>query len=223
MQRVEILHFSDILCVWAYVEQARVTELAATFGAQVDIRAHFVQVFGDARGKLVRGWADRGGGAGYAAHVQDICERFEIGPIHPACWAQTVPSSSLACHLYLRAIGVAEAAGELPSGAMDQAARAVREAFFQQGVDVSQAHALRSIAAACGLDRGPIDDALERGLAHAALDRDLELGRTHDVRMSPTLLFNEGRQRLAGNVGYRVIEANVRELLLHREGGASWC
>lgn len=30
--------------------------------------------------------------------------------------------------------------------------------------------------------------------------------------VSPTLIFNEGRQRLNGNVGYRVIEANIREL-----------
>lgn len=31
--------------------------------------------------------------------------------------------------------------------------------------------------------------------------------------VSSTLIFNEGRQRLNGNVGYRVIEANIRELL----------
>lgn len=223
MDRVEILHFSDLLCVWAYVEQARMDELVATFGEQVSIRAHFVSVFGDARGKLARGWSERGGGAGYAAHVSDICERLDVGPLHPACWAQTVPCSSLACHLFLRAIGVAEAQSELAAGSMDLAARAIRSAFFQHGLDVSQAQVLRNVVEQCGLALAPIEAALEHGTAHAALDRDLELVRQHEVRMSPTLVFNEGRQRLAGNIGYGVIEANVRELLHGRAHGASWC
>jgi len=37
------------------------------------------------------------------------------------------------------------------------------------------------------------------------------------------LLFNEGRQVLTGNVGYRVIEANVRELLRVPVDQSSWC
>jgi hypothetical protein len=37
------------------------------------------------------------------------------------------------------------------------------------------------------------------------------------------LLFNEGRQRLTGNVGYRIIEANIRELLEGAPGQLSWC
>ncbi len=223
MDRVDILHFSDILCVWAYVEQARMDELVASFGDQVRVDAHFVSVFGDAHGKLARGWAERGGGPAYAAHVRDICDRLGVGPIGPACWAQTQPSSSLAGHLWLRAIGVAEAAGELDRGSMDRAARALRSAFFQHGVDVSQGRELRRITSECGLELAAIEAAIEQGHAHAALDRDFELARTHDVRMSPTLVFNEGRQRLAGNVGYRMIEANVRELLQHGSGGASWC
>ena len=36
--------------------------------------------------------------------------------------------------------------------------------------------------------------------------------------------MNEGRQRLFGNVGYRVLEANVNELLRNDAAGvASWC
>ena len=30
-----------------------------------------------------------------------------------------------------------------------------------------------------------------------------------NITMSPTVVFNEGRQQLRGNVGYRVHEANV--------------
>jgi predicted DsbA family dithiol-disulfide isomerase len=51
----------------------------------------------------------------------------------------------------------------------------------------------------------------------------MQLAKDQDVRSSPTLLFNEGRQRLSGNVGYRIIEANVRELLDRPIVQHSWC
>jgi hypothetical protein len=38
------------------------------------------------------------------------------------------------------------------------------------------------------------------------------------------MILNQGRQKLFGNVGYRIIEANIQELL--REANpdqASWC
>jgi hypothetical protein len=44
------------------------------------------------------------------------------------------------------------------------------------------------------------------------------------IEGSPSLVLNEGRQKLYGNVGFRVIEANVQGLL-HAAGpeDASWC
>jgi hypothetical protein len=68
-----------------------------------------------------------------------------------------------------------------------------------------------------------IEEKLRNGEAMAALCRDLELKDIHRVEGSPTYLLNEGRQRLYGNVGYRIIEANVVELLDQPEGQASWC
>jgi hypothetical protein len=38
----------------------RVNEFDLTFGAQVDVSARFVSVFGNAPGKLGRGWSTRG-------------------------------------------------------------------------------------------------------------------------------------------------------------------
>jgi len=44
------------------------------------------------------------------------------------------------------------------------------------------------------------------------------------VRGSPTLLLNQGRQKLYGNVGYGVIEATIQELLREPDAGeVSWC
>jgi predicted DsbA family dithiol-disulfide isomerase len=58
---------------------------------------------------------------------------------------------------------------------------------------------------------------------HARRSEDVAMARDQSVRASPTLLFNEGRQALTGNVGYRVIEANVRELLRTPVDQSSWC
>ena len=68
-----------------------------------------------------------------------------------------------------------------------------------------------------------LENLLDSGEAHAALAADLTLAQEHAISVSPTLVFNEGRQRLTGNVGYRVIEANIRELLANPSGEHSWC
>jgi len=44
------------------------------------------------------------------------------------------------------------------------------------------------------------------------------------IEGSPSFVLNEGRQKLYGNVGFRIIEANIQELL--RAPGTdqvSWC
>ncbi len=43
------------------------------------------------------------------------------------------------------------------------------------------------------------------------------------LKGSPSLVMNNGRQVLYGNVGYRIINANVKELLKRPDSEASWC
>ena len=58
----------------------------------------------------------------------------------------------------------------------------------------------------------------------AALCRDAEAQQIHRIEGSPTYLLNNGRQKLYGNVGFRIIEANIQELLRKPSSGqASWC
>jgi len=59
--------------------------------------------------------------------------------------------------------------------------------------------------------------------AHALLYTKIAKACDQSVRASPIFVFNEGRQVLTGNVGYRVIEANVRELLHTLANQSSWC
>ena len=44
------------------------------------------------------------------------------------------------------------------------------------------------------------------------------------IEGSPSFVLNEGRQKLYGDVGFRIIEANIQELLWAPSGDqASWC
>jgi predicted DsbA family dithiol-disulfide isomerase len=75
-----------------------------------------------------------------------------------------------------------------------------------------------------GLPTADILARIERGEAHAALHLDTVARDEYRVSGSPTYIFNEGRQKLYGNVGYRIIRANIEELLRHPDSGqASWC
>ncbi len=214
---VSVEYFSDVLCVWAYVGQARLDELERAFGADVLVDCHFMTVFGDVRGRLEEGWAARGGHRAYAEHVRSVVERFDHVQLHPDAWTSVVPTSSLGAHIYLAAVKLVDAQS------FRTAAWNLRQAFFREGRDISRRSVQLEVAEASGLDVPAIETLLYSGQAHAELSRGLQLARRHAVEVSPSYVFNEGRQRLNGNVGYRVIEANVRELLRAPEPGQSWC
>lgn len=225
MDRVKIQHFSDVLCVWAYVSQIRVDELKQHFGEQVEMDYHFVHVFGHAHQKLQAQWAKRGGAQAYGNHVKDVVGQFGHVPLHADIWVRNAPRSSLPAHLFLSALKLVEPAhiGDDGKTVFERAAWAVREAFFRDLVDVSQHNELMKIAEQLNLPVSKIEANLANGAAHALLSEDITMARDQSIRASPTLLFNEGRQALTGNVGYRVIEANVRELLRTPADQSSWC
>jgi predicted DsbA family dithiol-disulfide isomerase len=214
---VQVDYFSDVLCVWAYVGQVRLDELTAAFGPAIAVDCHFMTVFGDARARLAARWADRGGLPAYAEHVRGVVAKFDHVTLHPGVWTTAAPTSSLGAHIFLAAVKL------LDPAAFGRASWALRRAFFADGVDISLRRAQLDVADQLGLSVPAIEDHLYTGRAHAELSRGLDLARGLHVEISPTYVFNEGRQRLGGNVGYRVIEANVRELLRGGEPGHSWC
>jgi len=69
-----------------------------------------------------------------------------------------------------------------------------------------------------------IEREIGSGRAMAALCSDLDAKERLKIEGSPTFVLNEGRQKLYGNLGYRVIEANIQELLRAPDRTmASWC
>jgi len=212
------------LCVWAYISQVRVAELQSNFNDEVAFDYRYFGVFGDVHTKMTAQWQEKGGLAGYAAHVQEVAARFEHVQINEKAWLETTPASSMPAHLVLCAARVQTGAERGPADASFlKLDNEVRRAFFNDAIDISSTPALLEICERQGMNVADIENALQSGAAHAVLSTDFKQAQESGVRASPTLTFNEGRQTLTGNVGYRVIEANVRELISEPADQHSWC
>jgi predicted DsbA family dithiol-disulfide isomerase len=225
---VTVTHYSDVLCVWAYVAQIRLEELRQQFGAQVQVRQKFCSVFGDVETKVTLGWQERGGVPAFRAHVAHVISGFDHVSLHEDVWAGTVPTTSSSAHASVKAVELVTATTRAERSATEPTpaelyAWQLRLAFFRDGRDVSRLDVQLAVAAALGLPVDAMRARLEGGSAWAALLRDYEEARTELVRGSPTFVLNERRQVLYGNVGYKIIEANVAELLRHPTDQASWC
>ncbi|HEX5378777.1 MAG TPA: hypothetical protein VFW47_09390, partial [Phenylobacterium sp.] len=75
-----------------------------------------------------------------------------------------------------------------------------------------------------GVDLGLVEALVHDGQAFAALATDYQDAAAIGIQGSPSFVLNEGRQKLYGNVGFRIIEANIDELLrVPASDQASWC
>ena len=221
---VPITYFSDVLCVWAFIGELRVAEVRRKFAEQVRFEHRFCSVFGDTEQKIGAGWADRGGYGGFNRHLHHSAEAFPEIRLHPELWLTVRPASSMGAHLLVKAAELAEAAGQAPEGASGRLLEALRRAFFVDGRDIAMARVQLEVAD--GLDISPqvLREFIDDGRAFAALSRDYQAAETLKIQGSPSFVLNEGRQKLYGNVGYRIIEANIQELLRSPQPDqASWC
>ena len=223
MNQIRITHYSDVLCVWAYVSQIRIDELIDNFGENIELEFLFFTVFGNTVGKIDKQWESKGGRVAYSKHVQDVVSQFGHLPVHSDIWVKDAPFSSLPCHLYLCAAQLAEANGKLECGTFAELAWQMRKSFFSEAKDISNVTIIREIIEEKGLPLSEFESYIANGKAYAMLSEHMQRALEGQVRASPTLTFNEDRQRLTGNVGYRIIEANVRELLERPETQQTWC
>ena len=227
-QAVTISHFSDVLCIWAYIAQIRVDELKAQFGSNIELQYHFCPVFGSVESMVEKNWQSKGGLNAYNKHVLSIASKFDHIEVNQDIWLENMPTTSLSSHIFIKAIQLLEAQKELAPGkdgrtAVETFAWELRLAFFRDARDISNSDVQIEIAEKLNLPVDKILDKIRSGRAYAAMDIDFQLKEEYQVSGSPTLIFNEGRQKIYGNVGYRVIEANVRELINQPESQASWC
>lgn len=217
-KNLSLTYYSDVLCIWAYISQARVDEVATQFSDEVSIDYRFCSVFGDTAYKIGTGWAERGSYAGFGRHLQDAVSEFNHIKLHPDIWQRCRPLSSTPAHIVLKAVQRVD----------NRNCRAVlqelRLAFFERCLDISSRSVLDASLEVVGVSVTDVQEVIDSGAAYADLEADHRDQQIQMVQGSPTFVLNEGRQKLYGNVSYGVIEANIKELLRSPvAGAASWC
>lgn len=230
---IHIEIFSDVLCVWAYSAQIRFDQLKRDFGDQLQLQYRYIPIFAAVEKRIGQGWKDKGGFAGFNENLHKTAAGWDHVELHPKIWLQNVPKSSTVPHLYLKAVQLlqeqhiisAQALAKHDGHSLFEAfSWHMRCAFFKETQNIGEMSVLDTLAEDMGIPVMPVHERLDNGEAHAALQLDIDARDQYRVPGSPTLVFNDGRQRLYGNVGYRIIEANIRELLNNGDSGeASWC
>jgi predicted DsbA family dithiol-disulfide isomerase len=229
---IRIDYFSDLLCIWAYVSQIRLDELKQSYAASIDVDQHFIPVFGSTQRNVVEGWKDKGGPSGYGTHVLEVARRFPHVEVHPEIWTRGIPPTSASAHLFLKSVQLLQRSGQLDAepqsqrqsrSVFDGVAWALRVAFFRDMENIAERTVQLAIAERHAIPMAALERQLDDGHAMAHLCADMHLQEQYKVRGSPTYVLNEGRQVLYGNLGYKVIAANVDELLRQPGEQASWC
>lgn len=215
---LRIDYYSDVLCVWAWIAQRRIDELNQQFAERIEWHHHYADVFGDVAGKMQLQWSDRGGYEGFARHVAESAHDFEHVEVNPKIWQAVRPSSSANAHLFLKAVKLAHGADTEQEFAV-----CLRRAFFIDARDISDATVLSSLLAEQQLQPERVKQHIEDGTAIAQLMTNYQQCRQLGIKGSPSYVMNNGRQTLYGNVGYRVLHANIEELLKRPVEEASWC
>ncbi len=215
---LDVEYYSDLLCVWALIAELKNAELQAHFGNQIELSCRYLDLFCDTETRIGKGWNNKGGYAGFGDHVRAVASRYLDQQVSPLIWNEVRPATSANAHLYVKATELALGAAE-----GQRAAQALRKGFFFDAQDIGQVAVIGSVLDKVGVARSALEPEIESGRALAALLSDSRNAQEARVAGSPTWRLNEGRQQLYGNVGYRVLAANIEELLRHPNHEASWC
>ena len=224
MTVVQVSYFSDVLCIWAYATQARIDAVKEKFGGTVRLDYRFCSVFGDTARKIASTWQDKGEYAGFNSHLRDVAQKFPHIEVHPEIWLKTRPPTSASAHLFMKAVQHWQQERGSAASVFDQVMWAFRSAFFRDCRDIAHWDVQCELAEALGVDIAAIEKRIRDGTAFAGLAADYQDADKMRIEVSPSFVLNEGRQKLYGDVGFRIIEANIEELLrVPRDDQASWC
>jgi len=216
--KIVIDYYSDVLCIWAWVAQKRIDELNKNLAGKIEFRHHYMDIFGDCQDKMDSQWSDKGHFNGFFNHVLSSAEPYADVIVSNDIWSKVRPTTSANVHLILKAI-------ELVYGQQISVNLAVsyREAFFVYAKDISDFDTLYKIAEQNDLEAYLLKEVINNGKAISKLMKNYQDVKLLSLKGSPTFIIDNGRQTLFGNVGYRVLYANITELLKNYSDEASWC
>lgn len=213
-----IEYYSDVLCIWGYSAKIKIDEIKKEFADQIAIDYRYTPLFVDMHAMLEKNWAEKGGLQGFNKMMHKLNGMFPYVEIHPEIGLKNLPRSSASCHQFLKAIDLLEQRGEITSDdventLLEQIDWLIRLGFFRDAQDVSKQSVLMSYAEQLKIPTASVEALLVNGEAMAALASCTTDNKQALIEGSPTFVLNEGRQKLYGNVAYRIIAANIRALL----------
>ena len=220
-------YYSDTLCIWAYTAKIKIDEMKKQFAGQISINYRYTPLFVDMHAMLEENWADKGGLQGYNTIMHKLNGMFPYVEVHPDIGLKNLPRSSASCHMFLKAIDLLEQRDEIKSDdeqntLQEQADWLIRLGYFRDARDVSQQTVLMSFAEQLKIPVKPLETLLTNGEAMAALASCTTDDKQKLIEGSPTFVLNEGRQKLYGNIGYHVLDANIRALLEKPDDKPGW-
>ena len=224
---LEIDYYSDVLCIWAYSAKIKIDEIKKQFGDQVKINYRYTPLFVDMHAMLEKNWAEKGGLPAYNQMMHKLGGMFPYVEIHPDIGLKNLPYSSACCHHFIKAVDILEQRGEIQSQDKDntlleQIDWRIRLGYFRDAEDVSQLSIMLSYAEQLDIPRDKLETVLNSGEAMAALASCTTDDKQKTIDGSPSFVLNEGRQKLYGNIGYHIIEANIKALLEKPDNKPSW-
>jgi predicted DsbA family dithiol-disulfide isomerase len=214
---LKVDYFSDVLCIWAFINEKRLEEVELQLGTELDIHLQFLPNFASVQPKITTAWKDRGGFSGYAEHAAEVAEQFDI-KLHKDAWSKVQPTTSMVAHSFIKAVQAVHGHKQAREYSL-----AIRNAFFLEAKDISQVSVCDLIAVECELNNDAIDEYMDSGKALSDLNWDFQQADSYQISVSPAWVFNDGRQKLIGNVGYGVIEANLKQLIIEKPLKFNWC
>ncbi len=171
MGMVKASYFSDVLCIWAYIAQARIDAIKEKFGDTVRLDHRFC---------FTSTWRGKGEYAGFNQHLRKVALQFPHIEVHPDIWLETRPPTSTSAHLFMTAVRQwqhereSEGQGESPASIFEKVVWAFRCAFFRDGRDIARWDVQCELAEALGVDIDAIEKCIRDGTAFARLAADYQ-------------------------------------------------
>lgn len=220
--KLSFSHWTDPLCIWAFVAQDQLDRLVTEYGARLAIDYRVVPVFGSIPWRFKSGpWAT-GGVEGRVHATEKIARTHGHPEVSGACWQNDCPESSWSPGAAIKAVTALEQAGQVPPGTAGRYQQTLRRFFFVDCKNVARRAVQLEAAEATGIAPAQLEARLDDGSALALLWEDYAEKERLKLQGSPTYVFDNGRAMLYGNFSFGVLHATVEELLrgLGPEGSA---
>ncbi len=201
--------YSDILCIWGWVGQHHNRQLLKRWDhTQVEWRFRYLELYGDVKARVEKNFRGEEAWDKYASAAERLVSKFEGLSVHPDIWRKTRPTTSMMAHQTIKA--VEQTHGEL--AAIEYSNR-VREAFFAEARDVSQASVLTELLKEQSIAHHDLTTHLQDGSALAKTIAEFRQAENDKIPGSPSWVMDNNRYRLFGNVKPEIIIATVDSLI----------